>query len=80
MMERYLQLKIPQSYQVKFNFTPERVMTRLSKDRLRRLQKVWEQYEDGLNLLEFMRLMVLEVPSVRSEKLEMIHGLIRLFK
>lgn len=55
-------------------------MTRLSKDRLRRLQKVWEQNEDGLNLLEFMKMMVLEVPSVRSEKLEMIHGLIRLFK
>ena len=55
-------------------------MTRLSKDRLRRLQKVWEQNGDGLDLLEFMRLMVLEVPSVRAEKLEMIHGLIRLFK
>lgn len=80
MMERFLKLKIPESYQVKFNFTPERVMTRLSKDRLRRLQKVWEQNEDGLNLLEFMRLMVLEVPSVQDEKLEMIHGLIRLFK
>ena len=53
---------------------------RLSKDRLRRLQKVWEQNEDGLNLFEFMKLMVLEVPSVKAEKLEMIHGLIRLFK
>ena len=55
-------------------------MIRLSKDRLRRLQKVWEQNEDGLNLFEFMKLMVLEVPSVKAEKLEMIHGLIRLFK
>ena len=55
-------------------------MMRLSKDRLRRLQKVWEQNEDGLNLFEFMKLMVLEVPSVKAEKLEMIHGLIRLFK
>ena len=41
---------------------------------------MWEQNGDGLDLLEFMRLMVLEVPSVRAEKLEMIHGLIRLFK
>ena len=55
-------------------------MIRLSKDRLRRLQKVWEQNEDGLNLFEFMKLMVLEVPSIKAEKLEMIHGLIRLFK
>ena len=53
---------------------------RLSKDRLRRLQKVWEQNVDGLDLLEFMRLMVLEVPSIKEEKLEMIHGLIRLFR
>lgn len=52
----------------------------MSKDRLRRLQKVWEQNEDGLNLFEFMKLMVLEVPSIKAEKLEMIHGLIRLFK
>ena len=41
---------------------------------------MWEQNEDGLSLLEFMKLMVLEVPSVRAEKLEMINGLIRLFK
>ena len=27
-----------------------------------------------------MKLMVLEVPSIKAEKLEMIHGLIRLFK
>lgn len=62
------------------NFVLHRVMIRLSKDRLRRLQKVWEQNEDGLNLFEFMKLMVLEVPSIKAEKLEMIHGLIRLFK
>ena len=53
---------------------------RLSKDRLRRLNKVWEQSEDGLTLLEFVKLMILEVPSLREEKLEMIHALIRLFK
>ena len=57
-----------------------RVMMRLSKDRLRRLNKVWEQSEDGLTLLEFVKLMILEVPSLREEKLEMIHALIRLFK
>lgn len=62
------------------NLVLYRVMIRLSKDRLRRLQKVWEQNEDGLNLFEFMKLMVLEVPSIKAEKLEMIHGLIRLFK
>ena len=62
------------------NIVLYRVMIRLSKDRLRRLQKVWEQNEDGLNLFEFMKLMVLEVPSIKAEKLEMIHGLIRLFK
>ena len=53
---------------------------RLSKDRLRRLNRVWEQSEDGLALPEFMKLMILEVPSLKDEKLEMIHGLIRLFK
>ena len=53
---------------------------RLSKDRLRRLNRVWEQSEDGLTLPDFMKLMILEVPSLKDEKLEMIHGLIRLFK
>ena len=53
---------------------------RLSKDRLRRLNKVWEENEEGLNLAEFIKLMILEVPSVKQEKLEMINGLIRLFK
>ena len=52
---------------------------RLSKDRLRRLNKVWEQNTEGLDLLEFMKLMILEVPSVKEEKLELIHGLIKLF-
>ena len=55
-------------------------MMRLSKDRLRRLNRVWEQSEDGLTLPDFMKLMILEVPSLKDEKLEMIHGLIRLFK
>ena len=53
---------------------------RLSRDRLRRLHKVWEQSEDGLTLAAFAKLMILEVPSTKDEKLEMLHGLIRLFK
>ena len=53
---------------------------RLSRDRLRRLHKVWEQSEDGLTLAAFAKLMILEVPSTKAEKLEMLHGLIRLFK
>ena len=56
-------------------------MMRVSKDRLRRLNRVWETNdEDGLTLVEFTKLMILEVPSLKEEKLEMIHGLIRLFK
>lgn len=55
-------------------------MMRLSRDRLRRLHKVWEQSEDGLTLAAFAKLMILEVPSTKDEKLEMLHGLIRLFK
>ena len=55
-------------------------MMRLSRDRLRRLHKVWEQSEDGLTLAAFAKLMILEVPSTKAEKLEMLHGLIRLFK
>ena len=55
-------------------------MMRLSKDRLRRLNKIWEQSEDGLSLAEFMKLMIIEVPSIKEEKIEMIQGLIRLFK
>ena len=53
---------------------------RLSRDRLRRLHKVWEQSEDGLPLAAFAKLMILEVPCTKQEKLEMLHGLIRLFK
>ena len=55
-------------------------MMRLSKDRLRRLNKIWEQSEDGLSLAEFVKLMIIEVPSIKEEKIEMIQGLIRLFK
>ena len=55
-------------------------MMRVSKDRLRRLNKVWESNEEGLTLVEFTKLMITEVPSLKEEKLEMIHGLIRLFK
>ena len=53
---------------------------RISKDRLRRLNKVWEQSKDGLTLLEFTKLMILEVPNLKEEKLEMINALIRLFR
>ena len=56
------------------------MMARISKDRLRRLNKVWEESEEGLTLIEFCKLMILEIPSLKEEKLEMIHGLIRLFK
>lgn len=55
-------------------------MMRISKDRLRRLNKVWEQSEDGLTLLEFTKLLILEVPSLKEEKLEIINALIRLFR
>ena len=55
-------------------------MMKLSKGRLKRLQRVWQDSDrDGLYLYEFVKLMVQEVPVSEEERLELIHGLIKLF-
>ena len=52
---------------------------KLGKGRLKRLQKVWQEADNGLELTEFVRLMLREVPIKDDERLELIHGLIKLF-
>ena len=54
-------------------------MMKLSKGRLKRLQRVWQESEGGLYLFEFVKLMLSEVPTNEGERLELIHGLIKLF-
>ena len=54
-------------------------MMRLSKDRLRRMQKVWEDCPEGLTVAQFVKLFLDEVPQLPEEKFEMMHALIKLF-
>ena len=55
-------------------------MSRLSKDRLKRLQDAWEETPDGLELPDYIKLMLTEVPANKEERMELIHGLIKLFQ
>ena len=57
-----------------------RVMSRLSRKRLKRLQAIWEEHPEGLEMADYIKLMLTEVPCSKEEKLELIHGLIKLFQ
>ena len=71
---------MPKEYKVKFNFTAEKVMGRLNRERLKRLQLAWEESPDGLELADYIKLMITEVPCSKDEQMELIHGLIKLFQ
>ena len=52
----------------------------MSRKRLKRLQAIWEEHPDGLEMADYIKLMLTEVPCSKEEKLELIHGLIKLFQ
>lgn len=65
---------------MKFTFMPPRIMTMMSKERLDALGKVWEEYEEGLNITQFVQLMLDHVyTSSDDEKYELIYGSFKLF-
>ena len=64
---------------VKFNMTPTQIMMRLDKVRLKRAQNLFQQNEEGLDLTEFVRMLLTEVPCEEEEKIELINGAIKIF-
>lgn len=39
---------------MQFTFMPQRIMTMMSKERLANLEQVWEDFDDGLNITQFV--------------------------
>ena len=46
---------------------------------MKRMQKIWDQVEEGLNLTEFLKLIYSEVQCSEEEKLELLFGAINMF-
>ena len=65
---------------VKFDLTPAQIMMRLDKIRLKRAQKQFLQSEEGLDLIEFVKMLLAEVPCEENERIELINGAINIFK
>lgn len=59
--------------------TPAQIMMRLDKVRLKRAQGMFLQNEEGLDLNEFVRMLLSEVPCDEEEKVELINGAIKIF-
>jgi Ca2+-binding EF-hand superfamily protein len=56
-------------------------MLKLDKRKLKRLQKVWEENPDGVELGTFVKLMMNEIQgSTVDEKLQNMHGFIKHFQ
>ena len=51
----------------------------LSKDRLQKLEVIWEDYPDGLELPMFTQLMIDSIECTEEEKYELVHGALKLF-
>ena len=67
---------------MKFDFTPEKIMLKLSNERLRFFETEWEKYSDGMESTEFTELVVqtlMEDLSSDDEKYELAYGCLRLF-
>lgn len=45
-------------YAMQFDFSPDLIMQQMSKDMLKTLKKVWMEFEDGIDLKEFIKLLV----------------------
>ena len=51
----------------------------LSKERLQKLEVIWEDYPDGLELPFFTQLMLESINCTEQEKYELMHGAFKLF-
>ena len=64
-----------------FTFLPDRIMTLMHKDRLKNLEQTWDNYENGLNLAQFVQLMIDHIHTKDDdEKYELIYGSYKLFQ
>lgn len=54
-------------------------MMLLSKERLEKLEEIWEQYPNGLELSKFAQLIIDSINCTDDEKYELIHGSFKLF-
>ncbi|CDW71705.1 UNKNOWN [Stylonychia lemnae] len=54
-------------------------MMLLSKERLQKLEVLWEDYPDGLELPLFTQLMLDSIECSEEEKYELVHGALKLF-
>lgn len=55
-------------------------MMLLSKERLQKLEKVWDDYPDGLDLPIFVQLILDAIEVTKgSDKYELLHGALKLF-
>ena len=53
---------------------------RLDKASLKRIQAIWQKQEEGLDLIEFLKVMYAEVACEPEERMELIYGAIKIFK
>ena len=52
---------------------------RLDKVRLKRAQGLFQQNDEGLDLKDFVRMLLAEVPCDEDERIELINGAIKIF-
>ena len=65
---------------LKLNMTPTQIMMRLDKVRLKRAQNLFQSNKGaGLDMTEFVKLLLTEVTCDEDEKLELINGAIKIF-
>ena len=63
-----------------FTFTPDKIMTLLSKEMLKKLQKYWETMPDGLDIKDFTSLILSKIYTQNDdEKYELVYGCYKLF-
>lgn len=51
----------------------------LSKEKLEKLETVWQDYPDGLDLTVFATIILDQVECSYEEKYELLHGALKLF-
>ena len=54
-------------------------MMLLSKDKLKRLESLWQDYPDGLNLSVFVQIILDSIECQVDQKYELLHGALKLF-
>lgn len=51
----------------------------LSKERMEKLEVIWEDYPDGIELPMFTKLIMDSIDCTDQEKYEIVHGALKLF-